>query len=105
MPKETILNEPVDLIRKAGRLLAVHIGMLALCCSFANGDGPIPQGPPSEPSPDLLVELKSYPHKIVYESNRDGNWELYLTNADGSNSVNLTRSQEVGELYPKPSPD
>jgi TolB protein len=56
-------------------------------------------------SPDLLQELKSYPHKIVYETNRDGNWELYLMNADGSQPVNLTHTPDVDELYPKPSPD
>jgi TolB protein len=59
----------------------------------------------SEGSPDLLAELKAYPHKIVYETNRDGNWELYLCNADGSNPVNLTNTSDVDELYPKPSPD
>jgi TolB protein len=53
----------------------------------------------------LLAELKNYPHKIVYETNRDGNWDLYLCNADGSNPVNLTRTPDVDELYPKPSPD
>src|SRR5436305_15311403 len=62
-------------------------------------------GRSDEPSKDLLAELKSYPHKIVYESNRDGNWELYLMNADGSDPVNLTRTPDVDELYPKPSPD
>src|SRR5262245_48704256 len=56
----------------------------------------------NQPSKDLLTELKSYPHKIVYESNRDGNWELYLVNADGSDPVNLTRTPDVDELYPKP---
>src|SRR5438309_8724020 len=56
-------------------------------------------------SRELLAELKNYPHKIVYETNRDGNWELYLCNADGSDSVNLTRTPDVDELYPKPSPD
>src|SRR6516165_2694304 len=60
---------------------------------------------PAEESKDLLFELKNYPHKIVYESNRDGNWELYLCNADGSNPVNLTRTPDVEELFPKPSPD
>jgi len=60
---------------------------------------------PAEESKDLLSELKNYPHKIVYESNRDGNWELYLCDADGSNPVNLTRTPDVEELYPKPSPD
>src|SRR6266478_119798 len=56
-------------------------------------------------SQDLLAELKTYRHKLVYETNRDGNWELYLCNADGSHPVNLTRTPDVDELYPKPSPD
>jgi hypothetical protein len=60
---------------------------------------------PAEGSSALLAELAGYHHKIVYETNRDGNWELYLCNADGSNPVNLTRTPDVDELYPKPSPD
>jgi Tol biopolymer transport system component len=63
------------------------------------------QDAPAEGSKDLLAELKSYPHKIVYESNRSGNFELYLCNADGSNPVNLTNTPDVDEVYPKPSPD
>src|SRR5262249_28627098 len=54
---------------------------------------------------ELLAELKTYPHKLVYETNRDGNWELYLCNADGSDPRNLTNTKDVDELYPKPSPD
>src|SRR5262245_48065357 len=60
---------------------------------------------PTEGSPGLLAELKAYPHKLVYETNRDGNFELYLCNADGSNPVNLTHTPDVEELFPKPSPD
>jgi Tol biopolymer transport system component len=60
---------------------------------------------PVEGSKDLLPELKHYQHKLVYETNRDGNFELYLCNADGSNAVNLTRTPDIDELYPKPSPD
>jgi Tol biopolymer transport system component len=56
-------------------------------------------------SKDLLRELKTYPHKLVYESNRDGNFELYLCDADGSHTVNLTNTKDIDELYPKPSPD
>ena len=47
---------------------------------------------PAEESRGLLSELKIYSHKIIYETNRDGNWELYLCDADGSNPVNLTRT-------------
>src|SRR5450432_855097 len=53
----------------------------------------------------LLAELKTYQHKLVYESNRDGNFELYLCNADGSHPVNLTNTKDIDEVYPKPSPD
>src|SRR6266568_3163432 len=60
---------------------------------------------PAAGSKDLRAELKSYRHKIVYETNRDGNFELYLCNADGSNPVNLTNTKDIDELYPKPAPD
>src|SRR5687768_936080 len=39
---------------------------------------------------ELAAELKGVRHRIVCESNRDGNWELYAMGADGSNPVNLT---------------
>jgi Tol biopolymer transport system component len=60
-----------------------------------------PQGSPEE----LLKELHAVRHRIVCESNRDGNWDLYVMNADGSNAVNLTKTPDVDELYPKVSPD
>ena len=53
------------------------LGLFPLTTALAGSDLP----PPAE---DLRSELKNYPHKIVYETNRDGNWELYLCNADGS---------------------
>ncbi len=61
--------------------------------------------PPEGAATALLQELKACPHKIVFETSRDGNWELYIINADGSNPVNLTRTPDVDELYPKASPD
>ena len=53
----------------------------------------------------LRQELGKVPHKIVYETLRGGNWELFLANADGSNPVNLTRTPDLDELYPHASPD
>ena len=63
-------------------------------------------GPP-DPAPvnGHMIDLKTYPHKLVYESNRDGNFKLYMCSADGSGTVALTKSKDVDELYPKPSPD
>jgi Tol biopolymer transport system component len=85
------------------RLLFVCAALSLAFLTAAAAD--LPQEPSSGPSADLLLELKHYPHKIVYETNRDGNWELYTANADGSDSVNLTNTPDVDELYPKPSPD
>src|SRR6266404_4440343 len=99
MPK-SMLNR--EYCRDAGLELA---GFLAVALTLLSGIKISAEERHDQPSKDLLTELKTYPHKIVYESNRDGNWELYLVNADGSDPVNLTRTPDVDELYPKPSPD
>ncbi|HIQ21809.1 MAG TPA: hypothetical protein EYH34_11325 [Planctomycetes bacterium] len=54
---------------------------------------------------DLMAELRSYPYRIVYETYREGNWELFSIKADGSEPINLTRTPDVHELYPHGSPD
>jgi TolB protein len=59
----------------------------------------------SQDGADLLQELRAVPHRLLRESNREGNFELYLCDADGSDEVNLTRTAEADELYPKASPD
>lgn len=54
----------------------------------------------------LVVEkLRSYPHRIVHETYRENNWELYLRNADGTQPRNLTRTPEIHEMYPQCSRD
>jgi len=53
----------------------------------------------------LREELKKVPFRIVYETLRDDNWELFMVDADGSNPVNLTKTPNVNELYPHVSPD
>lgn len=50
-------------------------------------------------------ELKAIPYRIVFETRRDDNWELFIADADGSNPANLTRTRDLDELYPHVSPD
>jgi Tol biopolymer transport system component len=92
------MNRLIAILCWAG-LMTAGAGLLGLTPEARCGEGP------TEGSSELLSELRNYRHKIVYETNRDGNWELYLCNADGSDPVNLTRTPEIDELYPKPSPD
>lgn len=54
---------------------------------------------------DLLARLKGVKNKIIYETYRDNNWDLYMVNADGSNPVNITKTPKMNELYPHVSPD
>ncbi|MDP2896123.1 MAG: hypothetical protein Q8Q12_06135 [bacterium] len=51
------------------------------------------------------MKLNEVPFKIVHETYRENNWELFLINADGSNPVNLTRTSDLDEMYPHASPD
>jgi len=41
--------------------------------------------------------------RIAFASNRDGNDEIYVMDADGSNQTNLTKNS-AGDFYPSWSP-
>jgi TolB protein len=43
--------------------------------------------------------------KIAFVSRRDGNWEIYVMNTDGSDPVRLTETTAASEGYPAWSPD
>jgi len=48
----------------------------------------------------LRAELRSSGLKLCYQSRRHGNSELYVMDADGANSVNITNTPDVDEVYP-----
>lgn len=81
--------------------------------SFTAGVGPllllvpliVPCPLSSVSAEELSEELKGVAHKIIYETYRGDNWELFMVNADGSDPVNLTGTAEVDELYPHVTPD
>jgi len=87
-----------------------------LCLCFfsliqaARSSQPVNSDEPSVDSHEKSeIDLAAIPYKIIYETYRetDGkkNWELFLMNADGSNSINLTQTPDIDELYPHASPD
>jgi len=53
----------------------------------------------------LRARLKGLPFKIAYETYVDNNWEIFVMNADGSGTVNLTKTPNVNEHYPQISPN
>ena len=53
----------------------------------------------------LKSKLEQNTHKIVHEAYHEGNWELFISNADGTEQKNLTNTPKINELYPQCSPD
>ena len=52
-----------------------------------------------------LSDLSSVPYKIVYESYRNGSYDLHIISADASWRRQLTSTSDRHEMYPKVSPD
>ncbi|RKU23459.1 hypothetical protein C6500_01790 [Candidatus Poribacteria bacterium] len=59
-------------------------------------------GLPSSPEGDIATKAPNT-GKVVFSSNRDGNWDIWTMNPDGSDPVNLTRDPAV-DLHPAWSP-
>ncbi|HEY3864080.1 MAG TPA: hypothetical protein VGO59_19600 [Verrucomicrobiae bacterium] len=53
----------------------------------------------------LRARLKPLPYKIAYESYAQGNWDIFVMNADGGHPANLTKTPDLNEHYPQISPD
>ena len=64
-----------------------------------------PATSPAPPQPPLREALKASQFKIAWESYADGNSDIHIMNADGTEQVNLTQSPGVNEHYPQVSPD
>ena len=62
-------------------------------------------GAATEAQAPLKERLKDSPFKIAYECYVNGNWEIFVMNADGSKPVNLTGTPKEHEHYPQVSPD
>jgi hypothetical protein len=83
---------------------------VAAVCGLALAAAGLPAGTAERPVQTAPAKtppawLKDIPFRIVFETYRDNNWELYSTRADGSDPVNLTKTPDVDELYPHVSPD
>ncbi|MCA9199278.1 MAG: PD40 domain-containing protein [Planctomycetales bacterium] len=54
----------------------------------------------------LLVSfVRSDEYRILFESYRNQNWDLFSIAADGSDEKNITNTPGIHELYPQVSPD
>jgi hypothetical protein len=83
-------------------LMGLAAGLLAAGAMESTGKAAPKAEAPAKAPPAWLKEI---PYRIVYETFRDNNWELYSIRADGSDPINLTKTPDVNEMYPHVSPD
>ena len=82
---------------KSGILLALGAAAsIAAALGCGGSDEPTPTPPPT---PD-----NSTVSRIAFATNRDGNWEIYVMNSDGSNPHNITKNPS-SDSFPSWSPD
>ena len=74
-------------------LLVAAIGWCVSVSTAAEGDKAL-----TDKQTELRARLKKLPFRIVYESYRGKDWELFLMNADGSAGVNLTKTPDADNL-------
>jgi Tol biopolymer transport system component/putative hemolysin len=69
-----------------------------------NADGSDPRNLTDSTTNDMYAVWSPDGQYIVFQSNRDGDWEIYVMGADGSNPRNLT-NHEDNDFLPAWSPD
>ena len=79
---------------KTGTLATLAAGAL-MALALACGSGPEPT---PTPTPDNSMS------RIAFATNRDGNWEIYVMNADGSDPHNVTNNPAI-DSHPSWSPN
>lgn len=85
---------------------AIRRRAAALLLAVAGAAAAAAAAPPGQDAQaKLRAALKKLPWRIVYESYRDGDWDLHVVAADGSGGANLTKNPAAHELFPHASPD
>ncbi len=89
----------------------MYAGRYAVCgisCAILGGFAVLPAPAGAEEAlpkcPELINQLDTYPCKILWETYRDGNWDIWVMDADGDKRQNLTQTKDINEMYPKASP-
>ena len=103
------LNLQQPILRVAGALAGVGV-LIALVVIFSGFFGGTSTGPGTQ-LPDTVPPATTSPASIggsngliAFQSERDGNFEIYVMNADGSDQRNLTRNP-AADIAPAWSPD
>lgn len=93
--------------------LTVFLSLLAILIAVRSKRGPAEfraetasfRALTNSPSPEYFPQVSPDGKRIVYASLREGNWDLFLLDADTKQTVNLTQGQSGSDTEPALSPD
>lgn len=58
-----------------------------------------------QPGDEVFPSLSPDGKQVVYASNREGNWDIYLQRVGGQTAINLTADSDLEDTHPAFSPD
>lgn len=94
-----------DAVSHSGRHAFVYAAaLITIATSFAACSNDAPTAAESLAARPSFGKSGQAPSRIVFESNRDGNMEVYIMNADGTNQTRLTFNRAT-DASPVLSPD
>ena len=91
-PTHGVVQAPIRSIRPPKKPISgdLQVEMGSAMLSGENADGTEQQRLTNNPANDMVPSWSPDGKKIVFDSDRDGNLEIYVMNADGSNQIRLT---------------
>ncbi len=63
------------------------------------------EGAPAADRATVFARKIGREHRLLHETYRNDNWEIFVRDSDGGNARNLTNTPDVHEMYPQASPD
>jgi TolB protein len=94
-----VISNPVTVRGKAGGATPADLAKVKEPEVEAKSAGP------AKPAAKGAIDKSALKGEIWFDSNRDGSWDVFVMNADGTNIRNVTNSKDKDEFEPRPSPD
>ena len=94
------MNESTRRHLQNSRTYLIHlVCAVALLCGCSSGDKPYTMDESGEATGTAERPVSADQWKIAFNSDRDGNYEVYLINPDGSDPLNLTTNEATDWVY------
>ncbi len=98
-----LISNPVKVHGKAGGATPADLAKLKDATAHVPEESAAK--PAQEKSAKGTIDKASLRGEIWFDSNRDGSWDIFVMNADGSDVRNITNTKDKDEFEAKPSPD